>query len=156
MLASKVIFNLVYLGRGAITTHHYYFRVLHTDPRFLRKRWRSTNGWTIASASHPDIQFDTKICYLTGDGSGDQQRASFGRVSALSSEDALQIFQTFLDAMKEWAVRCPEVMTPAPVGSDVKSPEVRESLLMLEDDEPADGEAPLFVDEFVPPNTALS
>lgn len=159
MLASKVIFNLVYLGQTSPSIGSYYFRVLHVDQRFTgRERFRAANGWRIGIADYPEVSFEGKTLYFGRPGINAErnQRPFVARITAPNETLALENLQSLVDAIKDWALHCPEVVSPAPIGSDVKSPEVRESLLMLEDDEVADGEAPIYVDEFAPPNIALS
>lgn len=160
MSASKLTFNLVYMGRVGHSVEAYavYYRVISMDTRFVGCRYRSSNGWVIQSDATPALDLTSKIIYLHGRGDTQRQCAGYIINSCFDSEEqALSRIQSLLDALQEWSVHCPQICTDLPTGSDVLSPEVRESLIYaeLEEGEPADGEAPIYVDMFNPPNIAV-
>lgn len=157
MLSSKLIFSLVFLGGGQRGKYLAYFRIHQMDERFRGRTYRSSNGFDIVSAAFPELEINLNSIALCGTDRVRDNAADFVVFNAEDEQCARAKLQSVIVALEDWAKNCSLISTPIiPVNI---SPEVRESLLMLditeEQEEDTEGVAPIYFDEFEAPKIAL-
>lgn len=160
MLASKLTFNLVFLGDGKRGKYLAYFRVLHMDPRFRgATSFVASNGYRVMSSSYPELEPDTDMVALWGSHGTRDNDPDFVVFSAASETAARAKLQRAVDALQDWAAHCPSVAENSSysgISSEVRESLIEADLNTSDTEEEMEPAAPIFFDEFVPPKIALA